>query len=118
MENNAALFVDSLLARFGTTMDRLMPVIIDFGRYECKHTIRVCIYMIALGLISMVVSHLILKSHRVGYNAEIIWELIFGLGLVAVIICVLLIIVDLATLQKWYDFPEVMAYKYIFGLMR
>lgn len=118
MENNAALFVDSLLARFGTTMDRLMPAIIDFGRYECKHTIRVCIYMIALGLILMVVSHLVLKRNRVGYNAELICEILFALGLVAVIICVLLIIVDLATLQKWYDFPEVMAYKYIFGLMR
>lgn len=118
MENNAAMVVDSLLAKFGTTMDRLIPAIIDFGRYECKHTIRVCIYMIALGLILMVISHLILKSHRVGYDGEFILELMFGLGLVAVIICTLLIIVDLATLQKWYDFPEVMAYKYIFGLMR
>lgn len=118
MENNAAMVVDSLLAKFGTTMERLMPAIIDFGRYECRHTIRVCIWLIALGLILMVVSHLVLKHSDVGYNAELIWELLFALGLMAVIICVLLIIVDLETLQKWYDFPEVMAYKYIFGLMR
>ena len=77
MENNATMVVDSLLVKFGTTMDRLMPAIIDFGRYECRHTIRVCIWFIALGLILMVISHLVLKHTNVGFNGEFSWGMLF-----------------------------------------
>lgn len=119
MENNAAMVVDSLLAKFGTTMDRLMPAIIDFGRYECRHTIRVCTYMILIGIIFMIVSYMALKRHWVvGFDGELIMDFLFVVGLIMVVISVAMIVICLATLQKWNDFPEVMAYKYIFGLMR
>lgn len=117
MENNAAMFVDSLLARFGTTMDRLMPAIIDFGRYECRYTVRVCIWLIGVGIIFAIVARFLDKHNNIWEWAFWI-DALFVVGMLMIIISVFTIVVALCTLQKWNDFPEMMAYKYIFGLMR
>lgn len=117
MENNTALVVDSLLSKFGTTMEYLMPAIIDFGRYECKLTIRVCSYLIITGIIFMVVSYIINRKIRC-YSLEFWMDFLFIIGIVMIIVCVFIIILALATLNKWNTFPEIMAYKYILGLMR
>ena len=114
MENNAAMIVDSLLSKFGTTMENLMPAIIDFGRYECKLTIRVCSYLIIMGIIFMVVSYIINRKIRC-YSLEFWMDFLFITGIVMIIICVFVIILALATLNKWNNFPEIMAYKYILG---
>ena len=120
MENNAAMVVDSLLAKFGTTMDRLMPAIIDFGRYECRHTIRVCVWFIIVGMIFMLVAHLGIKraKRRDNGDLEFFMDFFFDVGFIMVLASVFMIVVALCTLQKWNDFPEMMAYKYIFGMMR
>ena len=117
MENNAAMFVDSLLARFGTTMERLMPAIIDFGRYECRYTVRVCIWLISVGIIFAIMARF-LSKHVSSCEWEFWIDALFVVGMLMIIISVFMIVVALCTLQKWHDFPEVMAYKYIFGLMR
>lgn len=116
MENNAAMIVDSLLAKFGTTMDRLMPAIIDFGRYECRYTVRVCIWLIGVGIIFAIVAHFL--DHISSWECGFWIDVMFIIGMLMIIISVFMIVVALCTLQKWNDFPEMMAYKYIFGLMR
>lgn len=120
MENNAAMIVDSLLAKFGTTMDRLMPAIIDFGRYECRHTIRICIWLIIIGMIFMLLTHFGLKHDKKTDNIdlEVFMDFFFVIGALMVLVSIFMIVVALCTIQKWNDFPEMMAYKYIFGLMR
>ena len=119
MENNAAMIVDSLLSKFGTTMENLMPAIIDFGRYECKLTIRVCSYLIITGIIFMAVSYLVNRNRKsMSFTLETWMGIFFITGIVMMSVCVFIIILALVTLNKWNNFPEIMAYKYILGLMR
>ena len=41
MENNIAMVIDNLCVRLGTTMENLVPAIVEFGKYDCQITARV-----------------------------------------------------------------------------
>ena len=112
MENNAAVIVDSLLNKFGTTIDKLLPSIIEFGRYDCQLNIRVCSYLIAVGIIFVALA-LIIAKRDVSDGVEVLLFFLGVFGVTIIIICAIIIVIAIATLNEWNAFPEIMAYKYI-----
>lgn len=109
MDNNIAAVIDSLCSKFGTTIDNLLPAIVEFGKYDCQLTARICTYFVIFGLIALAVSLYLFRKTELD-------DLGFGLcivGFIAVIVGTLILVVALAELNEWNHFPEVMAYKYI-----
>ena len=112
MENNAAIIVDSLLSKFGTTIEKLIPSIVEFGRYDCQLTIRVCSYLIVVGIIFIALGLIVTRR----YVSDGIGTLLLFLGIlgtVMIIVYAFIIVIAIATLNEWNAFPEIMAYKYI-----
>ncbi len=114
MENNFAVILDTLCAKFGTTIDNLLPAIIEFGKYDCQLTARICTYFVIFGLAAWVVGFgLIRKTDLDGLGVGLC-----AVGFLAVLVATFILVVALATLNEWNNFPEVMAYKYILGWLK
>ena len=113
MENNAAVIVDSLLNKFGTTIDKLLPSIIEFGRYDCLLNIRVCSYLIVVGIIFVALSWFLTTRYDLSDWLEIISIFLGVFAVIMIIVCAIIIVIEIATLNEWNAFPEIMAYKYI-----
>ena len=113
MDNNIVAVIDSLCSKFGTTIDNLLPAIIEFGKYDCQLTARICTYFVIFGLIALAVSlYLFRKTELDGLGVAL-----SCIGFTAVIIGTIVLVVALAELNEWNNFPEVMAYKYIIGCL-
>lgn len=113
MENNAAVIVDSLLNKFGTTIDKLLPSIIEFGRYDCQLTIRICGYLIAISIVFMALSWFLTTRYNLSDWLEIFSVFLAVFGMIVFIVCIVVMIFGIVTLNEWNAFPEIMAYKYI-----
>ena len=112
MENVSGI-IDALCAKLGVTLENLIPAIVEFGTYECQMTIRVCIYILLAGIISVVFAFLL---GRKGYDT--VPMILFVFGMIAIVTCAVLLIFKVVDLHKWEAFPEMMAYRYILNLLR
>jgi uncharacterized oligopeptide transporter (OPT) family protein len=113
MENNIALVIDALCTKLGTTMENLVPAIVEFGKYDCQLTARVCMGFIIFG-IALILIAVFMYKHT---NYDILPALFVGIGIFAILIAAIVLVVALATLNEWNHFPEVMAYKYIISMI-
>lgn len=111
MENVTGI-IDALCAKLGVTMENLIPAVAEFGKYDCQLTARICSYFIVVGILCLIIAFTLEKTNR-GWDG-----LFFIVGILAVVIAGFVLILALATLNEWNNFPEVMAYKYILQLMR
>ena len=114
MESNVAGVVDILCTKFGTTIENLLPAIIEFGKYDCQLTARVCVGFIIFGIALVVLGYLLVKYTEF----DILPGLCIILGICAILIAAFILVVALATLSEWNHCPEVMAYKYILRCLR
>ena len=116
--DNTAGVIELLCSKFGTTMDNLLPAVIEFGKYDCRLTARICSYFIIAGIFMIIFGRFIEKHSYDGLFCEIIGIMIFVLGILAIIIASFILVIALATLNEWNNYPEVMAYKYILNQLR
>lgn len=113
MENNVALVIDALCTKLGTTMENLVPAIVEFGKYDCQITARVCMGFIIFGIVMVLIAAIMFK--RTDY--EVLPVAFITIGIVAILIAATILVIALATLSEWNRFPEVMAYKYIIEMI-
>lgn len=113
MENNIALVIDALCTKLGTTMENLVPAIVEFGKYDCQITARVCMGFIIFG-IALILIAVFMYKHT---NYDILPGLFVAIGIFAILVAAIVLVIALATLNEWNHFPEVMAYKYIIQLI-
>ena len=112
MENVGGI-IDTLCAKFGVTLEHLIPAIVEFGTYECQLTIRVCIYILLAGIISAILGFWLARK---GYVSVPL--VLFVIGIIAIFLCGFLLIAAVIDLHKWEAFPEMMAYRYILNVLR
>lgn len=113
MENVGGI-IDALCAKFGVTLEHLIPAIVEFGKYDCQLTARICSYFIIGGILCILFAFLLIK--RSG-DCEFIGLLLLVIGIAAILIAGFVLLIALATLNKWNQFPEIMAYRYILSLL-
>lgn len=113
MENNIALMIDALCTKLGTTMENLVPAIVEFGKYDCQLTARVCMGFIIFG-IALILIAVFMYKHS---DYEFLPALFVGIGILSILVAAFVLVVALATLNEWNHFPEVMAYKYILSMI-
>lgn len=113
MENNIALVIDALCTKLGTTMENLIPAIVEFGKYDCQLTARVCMGFIIFG-IALILIAVFMYKHT---DYDILPGLFVVIGIFAILIAAIVLVIALATLNEWNHFPEVMAYKYIISMI-
>lgn len=115
MENNLAGVIEVLCDRFGTTIDNLLPAIIEFGKYDCRLTARVCTYFLIAGIVMVLLAWCIERFSR--WDHDLLSCCLIVLGTFCIVVSALIIVIALATLNEWNNFPEVMAYKYILEMI-
>ena len=113
MENNIALVIDALCAKLGTTMENLIPAIVEFGKYDCQLTARVCMGFIIFGIVLILIAVFMFKHTDYDIYYDILPGLFVAIGIFAILVAAIVLVIALATLNEWNHFPEVMAYKYI-----
>ena len=105
--------IEIICAKFGTTLDKLLPAVIEFGKYDCKLTARICSYFIIAGILMIIFGMFLEKHCYDGSLGEAIGFLLFLVGIIAIVVAAFILIVALATLNEWNNYPEFMSYKYI-----
>ena len=113
MENNITMVIDALCTKLGTTMENLIPAIVEFGKYDCQITARCCTWCILFGVVLIALGYLLDKYT----DADFIPGMLFVIGVITIFISTFILMVALATLSEWNHCPEVMAYKYIISMI-
>lgn len=112
MENVSGV-IDALCAKLGVTMEHLIPAVVEFGTYECQLTIRVCIYILLVGILMTIFAFWLTRK---GY--DIAPGVLFIIGIMAILICAIALFYAAVDLHKWETYPEMMAYRYILNMLR
>lgn len=97
----------TLCEKLGTTIDNLIPRVIEFGLLDSKQGLLVGIIIFILGVVCIC----ILKNIR----DELSWPFIFFLlgSIIGILVGVLVISLNAYDLSLWHKAPEMMAYKTI-----
>lgn len=109
--------LDTLCQKFGTTINYLIPKVIEFGKYENR------LGLIIVGIIFVVSAIVAIWLNKKSNEPNISFteeNLYFGISVISEIIAILMLIglilysVDFI---KWHSYPEMMAYKYILNII-
>ena len=108
--------VEMLCEKFGTTVNELIPKIVEWGIADCTLTLHVATGFLVLGIILLFLAYICDRSGK--YNLEGFAIAFWIFGGTAVGACALIIVINLCTRYEWIHYPEVMAYKMIVNNIR
>lgn len=106
--------IELLCQKLGTTLDKLVPAVIQFGIHDAKISLMISIIILTVG-IGLIITGICIANRdkylSVDNDMQIIMPIFFGaicfvIGLVILIICIV-------KLHYWNTFPELQAYKMI-----
>ena len=105
--------VEMLCEKFGTTVNELIPKIVEWGIGDCTLMLHVTTGFLVLGIILLFLAYICDRSGKYDLDGIAIAFWIFGGA--TTVICIILIAVALCTRYEWIHYPEVMVYKMIFN---